>query len=137
MLTDLSRAAAARTSCSRNSGRSRARRNERRQGKRERVERSLFCVRRASRCIGSVVVLLPEMRDEILPLDVPQRVLELHELDEEIVLGVEPRRVHRALEVEREPFLDAAHADPLRHVHEEREVEDDRRGEDASRGRGS
>src|SRR5579871_2371459 len=58
----------------------------------------------------SVVVLTAEVRDQLLTLEVPQRVLQLHQLDEQIVLGIEPRGVHRTLEVEREPLLDAGHA---------------------------
>ncbi len=38
---------------------------------------------------ASVVVLKPEVGDEVCAHDVTQGVLELHRLDEEIVLGVE------------------------------------------------
>src|SRR5437868_742356 len=76
-----------------------------------------------------VVVLTAKMRDQILALDVPECVLQLHQLNEEIVFGIEPRRVLRRLEVEREPLLNAAHARALRQIHEQRHVEDDRRGE--------
>src|SRR5688500_7608244 len=58
----------------------------------------------------SVVVFAAQMRDELLAAQVAQRVLELHQLDEQIVLRVERRRMHRALEIEREPLLDAGHA---------------------------
>ena len=54
-----------------------------------------------------VVVLAPEVRDELLALHVAQRVLQLHQLDEQVVLRIQTRRVHRALEVERQPLLDA------------------------------
>src|SRR5438105_15490637 len=50
-----------------------------------------------------IVVLTAQMRDELFALEVSQRVLQLHELNEQIVLGVEIWRVHRGLEVERQP----------------------------------
>src|SRR5262249_58500287 len=56
-----------------------------------------------------VVVLGPEMGDELLAPQVAQRVLELHELDEQVVLRVERRGRHRALPVERQPLLRAVH----------------------------
>ena len=46
------------------------------------------------------------------------------------MLRVDRGGVLRALEVEREPLLDAAHPGPVGEVEEEREVEDERRGED-------
>ena len=50
---------------------------------------------------------LPEMRDQFLTLQVPQRVLQLHQLNEHIVLRIQSRRRLRTLEVERQPFLNA------------------------------
>ena len=41
------------------------------------------------------------------PRMIAQRVLQLHQLNEQVVLRIQPGRVHRALEVEREPLLDA------------------------------
>src|SRR5512139_813623 len=80
---------------------------------------------------GSLLVVVEaEVRDELLARDVAQRVLELRELDEEVVLRVEPLPDHRALEVEGEPLLDPGQAGALREVEEERDVERDRRGED-------
>ncbi len=70
------------------------------------------------------------MRDQVLALHPPQRVLELHQLDEDVVLGIEPGRGHRRLEVEAEPLLDAAHAGALRQIEEQHEVEHERGGED-------
>jgi myo-inositol-1-phosphate synthase len=58
----------------------------------------------------SVVVLESQVGDQLFPSKVAQRVLELHELDEDVVLGIQPGRRHRALEVEREPLLHAPHA---------------------------
>src|SRR5476649_1154275 len=78
-----------------------------------------------------VVVLTSKMRDELFALEIAQRVLELHQLDEQIVLRVHLGRVHRRLVVERQPLLDAVHLRPLREIQEERRVEDNRRGEDA------
>src|SRR4029453_10600268 len=77
-----------------------------------------------------VVVLEAEVRDEVLSAQVAERVLELHELDEQVVLGVEAGRGHRALEVERQPLLDPAHPGARGEVEEEREVEHDGGGED-------
>ena len=71
------------------------------------------------------------MRDQILTLDISQRILQLHQLNEEIMLRVEAGRVHRALEVEREPLLNAAETDALRDIEEKRQVEHDRRRHDA------
>src|SRR5512135_3430669 len=77
-----------------------------------------------------VVVLGAEVGDELITLGVAQRVLQLHELDEQIVLRVQAFRSHRRLPVERQPLLDARHPRALREVHEQRQVEDDRRSQD-------
>src|SRR5688572_4029860 len=79
----------------------------------------------------SVVVLEAEVGDEVFSSEEPQRVLQLHQLNEQVVLRVEPRGMHRALEIEREPLLDAAHPGPARQVEEQCHVEHDRRGENA------
>ena len=55
----------------------------------------------------SVVVLQPEVRDQVLAHDVAQRVLQLHRLDEQIVLRIEPLGRLRRLEVEAQPLLNA------------------------------
>src|SRR5688572_7492698 len=78
-----------------------------------------------------VVVLPSKVSDELLTFQVAERVLQFHQLDEEIVLRIEPRRVHRALEVERQPLLDPVHPGALRQIEEERDVEHDRRSENA------
>src|SRR5512143_3757839 len=83
-----------------------------------------------ARDIELVVVLGAEVGDELITLGVAERVLQLHELDEQVVLRVQALLRHRALPVEAQPLLDAAHAGARREVHEQREVEDDRRGED-------
>src|SRR5436190_5386817 len=78
-----------------------------------------------------IVVLPAKVSDEFLTLEIAQRVLQLHQLDEEIVFGIEAGRVHGALEVERQPLLNPVHARPLREIEEKRDVEHDRRGENA------
>src|SRR5215207_5042074 len=77
-----------------------------------------------------VVVVEAEVGYEVLAPYGPQGVLQLHKLDKEVVFGVELGQDHRALEVEREPLLDAPHPSPLRQVQEQRQVEDYGRGED-------
>src|SRR6266550_5791290 len=74
-----------------------------------------------------VVVLTAKMRDELLALEIAQRVLQLHQLDEQVVLRIEAAGVDRTLEVERQPLLDAMHAGALGKIEEQRDVEDDRR----------
>src|SRR5215218_8120820 len=49
-----------------------------------------------------VVILQPEVRDEVFAPQVSQSILELHELYKDVVLGVEAGRGHRRLEVEGE-----------------------------------
>src|SRR6266550_4247311 len=78
-----------------------------------------------------VVVFASRVGDELLALQVSQRVLQLHQLNEQIVFGIQTGRVDRALEIERQPFLDAVHAGSLRQIHEERHVENDRCGKNA------
>src|SRR5580704_17710994 len=60
-----------------------------------------------------VVVLQPQVRDQILAAHPAQRVLELHELDEDVMLRVQSGRGHRSFEIERQPFLNATHAATL------------------------
>src|SRR4029453_3123772 len=79
----------------------------------------------------SVVVLQAEMRDELLALQVTKGVLQLHQLNEQVVLRVDARRMHRALEVERQPLLDPRHAGARGEVEKERGVEHDWRRKDA------
>src|SRR5438094_8737495 len=78
-----------------------------------------------------IVVLTAKMRDQLFALEIPQRVLQLHQLNEQIVFGIQARRVHGRFEVERQPFLDAAHAGALGEIEEQRHVEDDGRRENA------
>ena len=71
------------------------------------------------------------MGDQLLALDIPQRVLQLHRLDEQIVFRIQPRRGHRRLEEETQPLLDSDVLEVRRalcQIHEEDEVEGNRRG---------
>src|SRR5690606_37513592 len=83
-----------------------------------------------SRGPGSVVVLAPEVGDEVFTLHPAQRVLQLHQLNEQIVLGIEPRRGHGALEVEAQPLLHTPETGALGEIEEQREIEDERRRQD-------
>ena len=71
------------------------------------------------------------MGDLILAPQIAQRVLQLGKLDEQIVLRVEERGAHGALEVEGQPFLNAAELAALGEVHEQHQVEHQRRRQDA------
>src|SRR5713101_3002677 len=77
-----------------------------------------------------VVVFVAKMGDRLFAHHPAQGVLQLHQLDEEIVLRVEAFRGHRALEVEAEPLLDSLEARALRQVHEQSQVEHHRRCKD-------
>src|SRR5215468_5677281 len=95
-----------------------------------RLTRNRRAAAAGSSTAGLVVILGAEMGDELFVAEVAQRVLELHELDEEIVLRIQTRRRHRALPVEGEPLLDAVHPGARREVHEQRQIQHDRRRED-------
>src|SRR5215831_11450439 len=71
-----------------------------------------------------VIVFGTQVRDGFFTLHPSKGVLQLHELDEEAVLG------HRALEVEAEPLLGPLQIGALSEIEEEGEIEHDRRGED-------
>src|ERR1051326_568303 len=66
------------------------------------------------------------MGDQIFTSQVPQSVLKFHQLNKQIVLRIQPRSVHWALEIKTQPFLDAAHAASLSEIKKEHEVQDDR-----------
>ena len=57
----------------------------------------------------SVVILGAKMCDQILTHQVTQIVLHLHELNEQVMLGIKTVGGLGALEVETQPFLDATH----------------------------
>src|SRR5207302_6144674 len=63
-----------------------------------------------------VVVLDAEVGDELFPFEPAERVLQLHQLNEQVVFGGEAGRRHRALEIEGKPFLDAVHVRALGEV---------------------
>src|SRR3954452_1851696 len=72
---------------------------------------------RAGCTYGELVVVLPaEVGDQFLTLQIAKGVLQLHQLNEQVVLRVQARRVDRALEVERQPLLDPVHAGALRQI---------------------
>src|SRR5258708_10252558 len=75
-----------------------------------------------------IVILLAEVGDEILAFHPPKRVLQLHGMNAEVMLGIEPRRGHRGLKVKAEPLLNAAHAGTLCQIHEQDEIKHDGRG---------
>src|SRR5436190_6112048 len=92
-----------------------------------------------SPCINSVmntaliVVLQAKVRDQRFSLQVPQRVLQLHGLNEQVVFRTESGRRHRRLEIETEPLLDSYAAElvaALRQVQEQHQVEDNGRRQD-------
>src|SRR3954451_14802854 len=76
------------------------------------------------------VVVEAEVGERFFADHPAQRVLQLRQLDEQVVLGIETRCNLRRLEVEAQPLLDAAEAGALREVAEQHEVERERRRED-------
>src|ERR1051325_5510494 len=78
-----------------------------------------------------LVVLQSQMGDRLLATQITKRVLELRLLDEQVVLRVERRRAHRALEVERQPLLDPGEPTAPCKVEEQDQVERDRCRQDA------
>src|SRR5882724_4380639 len=76
-----------------------------------------------------VVVLEPKVCNQILSAHPTQGVLQLHQLDENIVLRIQARRSHGSLEVERKPLLNALHSSALRQVHEQNQVQHEGRGQ--------
>jgi beta-xylosidase len=69
------------------------------------------------------------VRDRFPPHGPAHRVLELHQLNEEVVLRIELRRGHRTFEIEVRPLLHARPPRALREVEQQRQVEHDRRGQ--------
>src|SRR5215470_8007774 len=83
--------------------------------------------------ISLVVILQPQVGNQRLTFQVPERVFQLHQLDEKIVLRVEAGSSHGRFEVEAEPLLDSKSLKllaALRQVKEEHQVKDDRRCQD-------
>src|SRR6478735_11076811 len=79
----------------------------------------------------SVVVFASQVRDQFLAQQISQRVLQLHQLNEQIVLRVERRGMLRTLEVKGQPLLNAEEAGTLRKIEKQRHVEHDRRRQNA------
>ncbi len=52
-----------------------------------------------------VVILQPQVRNQRLTLDMPQRVLQLHQLNKEIMFRIKPGSRHRRLPVKAQPLL--------------------------------
>src|ERR1017187_10481104 len=73
-------------------------------------------VQRAGRLPLSVVIFETEVRNEILAFHPAKRVLEDHQLNENVVLGIKARSRHRRFEIEREPLLNAAQVGALRQI---------------------
>src|SRR5205823_8385496 len=57
--------------------------------------------------IALIVILKAEVGDQFFAPEMAQGVLELHQLNEQVVLWVKAGRGHRTLEVKRQPFLNA------------------------------
>src|SRR5215510_7217438 len=64
--------------------------------------------------LALLIVLDPQVCNLLLTPQVAQGVLQLGELNEEVVLGVEEGSAHRALEVEGQPLLNTAETTTLR-----------------------
>ncbi len=80
----------------------------------------------------SIVVLQPQVGDQVCACDMTQRVLQLHRLDKQIVLGIKPRGRLRRLEIKAQPLLNADAAQfgsALGQVEEQHQVERDGRGQ--------
>src|SRR6266550_3281260 len=76
-----------------------------------------------------LVILDAEVRDLLFAHQPAQRVLELGVLNEEVIFGVKPGRGVRALEVERQPFLNPRQPGTPRQVEEQRKIEHEGSGE--------
>src|SRR5438128_11710068 len=73
------------------------------------------------------------MRDQFLASQMPQRVLQLHELNKEVMLGIKPRHGHRRFEVKTQPLLNADSAQlrsSLGQIEEQQQIEHNWRGKD-------
>src|SRR5580704_3382942 len=77
-----------------------------------------------------VVILLPQVSDQVFAHHPSQRVFQLHRLDKQVVLGIKARSCHRRLEVEAQPLLNALHSRALCKVQEKNQIQNDRSRED-------
>src|SRR5271163_2683944 len=82
---------------------------------------------------ASVVIFQAKVSDELLAHHMAKGVLQLHRLNEQVMLGIKPGRSHRRFEVEAEPLLNPEAAKPgrpLGEIEEKHQVKRDRRCED-------
>src|SRR5947209_307948 len=70
------------------------------------------------------------MRNLLLAHEPAEGVFEFGLLDEKVIFGIDSGSVLGALEVEREPLLNALQSGALREVQKQHQVQDNRRGED-------
>src|SRR5436853_3275034 len=78
--------------------------------------------------VASVVILEAKVCDQILAPQMTQGILEFHQLNEDVVFGIQTRGRHWRFEIKRQPFLHALHTGALREVEEERQIQHDGRG---------
>src|SRR6266852_5233776 len=74
----------------------------------------------------SVVILLPQVRDQVLAHHPAQRVLQFHQLNEQIMFGIQIGRGHRRFEIETQPLLNPSHARALRQIQEQNKIKNNR-----------
>src|SRR5262249_14760645 len=67
------------------------------------------------------------MRNQVLSLEITKGVLEFHQLDEQIMFGIQSCSMHRTLEVKTQPFLYTAHSATLSKIQEQHRIQNDRR----------
>src|SRR5688572_21437781 len=77
-----------------------------------------------------IIVLKPEVSDQIFTAQVPQSVLQFHELNKDVVLRIQAGRGLWRFEIERQPLLHSLHTGPLGEIQKQRKVETKRSGED-------
>src|SRR5258708_2530012 len=70
------------------------------------------------------------MRDEIFGEQVAERVLQVHQLNKDVVFGIEGGSGHRRFEIERQPFLHALHAGALSEIEEKSQIQNNGRSQD-------
>ena len=69
------------------------------------------------------------MGDLFLSHEVAKGILQLHRLDEKVVLWIEVGSALRTLEIEGKPLLDSRHVCPHSEISEKDKVQDQRRGQ--------
>src|SRR5438105_7091682 len=89
-------------------------------------------LRSASTLDYSVVVFQTQVRDQTFAHQMAESILQLHELDEQIVLGIELGRGHGRIKIEAQPFLNSNSLQlgaALCQVEEQHQIKHDGRGE--------